>query len=56
MGVDAEHDPAYNGNRCSHKCEQKQRKGEKMAFHCVLFLKEECDGCGRCSEEERAGE
>lgn len=19
-----------------------------MAYHCILFLKEECDGCGAC--------
>lgn len=22
-----------------------------MAFTCVLYLKEECDGCGACEEE-----
>lgn len=24
-----------------------------MAFSCVLYLKEECDGCGLCEEERR---
>ena len=24
-----------------------------MAFSCVLYLKEECDGCGLCEEEQR---
>ncbi len=24
-----------------------------MAFECVLYLKEECDGCGMCEEERR---
>ena len=24
-----------------------------MAFCCVLYLKEECDGCGRCEEKAR---
>lgn len=23
-----------------------------MAFHCMLYLKEECDGCGMCEREE----
>ena len=27
-----------------------ERKEEKMAFSCVLYLKEECDGCGLCEE------
>lgn len=28
---------------------------KKMAFTCVLYLKEECDGCGMCEKaEERA--
>ena len=25
-----------------------ERKEEEMAFSCVLYLKEECDGCGIC--------
>lgn len=32
---------------------EKRRRGfeeEKMAFSCVLHLKEECDGCGMCEE------
>ena len=32
---------------------EKRRRGfeeEKMAFSCVLHLKEECDGCGICEE------
>ena len=24
-----------------------------MAFSCVLYLKEECDGCGLCEEQRR---
>lgn len=24
-----------------------------MAFGCVLYLKDECDGCGLCEEERR---
>lgn len=24
-----------------------------MAFECVLYLKEECDGCGLCEERRR---
>lgn len=28
----------------------KEEKG-RMAFACVLFLKEECDGCGTCEKE-----
>ena len=27
-----------------------ERKEEKMAFSCVLYLKEESDGCGFCEE------
>ena len=27
-----------------------------MAFSCVLFLKEECDGCARCEKETREEE
>ena len=30
-----------------------ERKEEEMAFSCVLYLKEECDGCGICEEERR---
>jgi len=26
-------------------------KEGNMAFCCVLYLKEECDGCGRCERE-----
>lgn len=26
-----------------------------MAFSCVLYLKEECDGCGACLYDERPG-
>ena len=26
-----------------------------MAFSCVLYLKEECDGCGICEEPRQAG-
>lgn len=25
-----------------------ENEEEKMAFSCVLHLKEECDGCGSC--------
>ena len=25
----------------------------EMAFGCVLYLKEECDGCGLCEEQRR---
>ena len=35
---------------------EKRRRGfeeEKMAFSCVLYLKEECDGCGICEEARR---
>lgn len=46
------------------KCErnedgEKRRRGfeeEKMAFSCVLHLKEECDGCGMCEEPLRQAE
>ncbi len=24
-----------------------------MAFTCVMYLKEECDGCGACEERRR---
>ena len=30
------------------------RKEEKMAFSCVLYLKEECDGCGLCEEPQKS--
>ena len=33
-----------------------ERKEEKMAFSCVLHLKEECDGCGMCEEPLRQAE
>ena len=38
---------------------EKRRRGfeeEKMAFSCVLHLKEECDGCGMCEEPLRQAE
>ena len=28
-------------------------KEEEMAFSCVLYLKEECDGCGICEAQKQ---
>ena len=30
-----------------------ERKEEEMAFSCVLYLKEECDGCGICQAQKQ---
>ena len=30
-----------------------ERKEEEMAFSCVLYLKEECDGCGICEAQKQ---
>ena len=32
-------------------CEQGERKERRMAFSCVMYWKEECDGCEGCMEE-----
>lgn len=37
--------------RVMGKKEQEMRS--TMAFGCVLYLKDECDGCGMCEEERR---
>ena len=31
----------------------KEGKERAMAFSCVLYLKEECDGCGLCEDQRR---
>ncbi len=51
FGVDEGLLCGYNGNIRSYFNEEKERKERKMAFSCVMYWKEECDGCRGCMME-----